>query len=81
MPESLPTPQEVYDSIDWSIFDAQDVQLCTCRCGSVYESIAKVHMYKDKLHAMTKDPCPGCGKRHDCRSIESIGWESMTITK
>lgn len=68
-------------AIDWSVFDDVPESSCTCRCGTTFWSHVKV-LYQAGARAITRKPCPGCGRDNDCRAIRSdpTGWEPMTIT-
>jgi len=47
-------------SIDWTIFDGQPEDTCTCKCGRIFRSHSKIDMQRFKL--ISRKPCPACGK-------------------
>lgn len=62
--------------IDWSVFDQDPEATCTCRCGTVYRSHAKLVHDQGHFQHMARKSCPGCGRNDDLRGVSS-DWETM----
>lgn len=63
---------------DWSKFDTFPESTCYCRCGAVFRSHGRAAMTPPPPHAVSRKPCPKCGKSDDITRIQSDP-ESMTL--
>lgn len=63
--------------IDWSTFDDLPESECECRCGAIFRSHTK-GIYRDRVLAISRKPCPSCGRNNNLRRVSSDP-ESFTI--
>jgi hypothetical protein len=59
------------DAIDWTPFDGLSESECACHCGAVFRSHAKTVVDNGRWTAVSRRPCPDCGKADRLRRISS----------